>query len=341
MSDNAKFCVKCGAKVVDLPLPQECPYCSAPLESGVLFCTNCGKKLSEPDNNHQEIGTAGVNERACCRIKNKSRACIALGAALAVAICVGGFIFWGPNSAWRADAHYKAACDALDELIRINWDMEEEHSDKEFSDLWLKAGKELKAAAAHGDSDVECDYGCYLNSCDSGNDGWASPVTDPKGEAIAYWRKAAANGNHRAEYYLVLFLPPESSEEKDTLLRKSLDGGDPQAIHLLADAQWQTGRKREALDNYIEAAEKVKDPRSVMQLLHFLEGGKGHNIVTQYCAEVGVIYEYGLIGDKNLPEALKWYERGGGLTQKGDSIILPLADEETWFDTGEAAERVK
>lgn len=53
IEEGKKFCTQCGTKIEDLDAKKgnskgiTCPNCSKPLDTGTVFCTSCGTKLDE------------------------------------------------------------------------------------------------------------------------------------------------------------------------------------------------------------------------------------------------------------------------------------------------------
>ena len=47
ISEDAKYCAQCGAKVEPPEAEPTCPSCGTPLEEDAKFCTSCGTKVEE------------------------------------------------------------------------------------------------------------------------------------------------------------------------------------------------------------------------------------------------------------------------------------------------------
>ena len=317
-----------------------CPYCGSRSSGLQKFCAHCGIPLAPLP----ELQTAQTQKNYIQSQVNKaghSKTNLPLKVGIGVVCLVIASVMFYSNytktnnaNASYVDRYYEEACDALGKCVDIYWDVEEEHSPEESEMLWKKTGDALKKAAdATNDTEIKCDYAEFLIFHAESD----AKRAKNKDIAVKYLEAAADNGSARAECLLSAVFSGDDDPTAMKWFEKAVKHKYPLAMHVLADSYWESGNKEEALKLYRGATGKVKSPGQIERSINYLKGGRGYNPVTIYNAEVGYIYEYGLAGEVDLREALKWYKRCVGLTNI-ESVILK---DITPFDSDEAVERVK
>lgn len=375
-SHGQPFCTNCGAKLDGPQLAPEpeskaelgsigeaershgkkdegvlCPCCGAPVRTGLSFCTRCGTKLGDSSHAPTPLASAPVmlglgKKKIPVKVppflltKKGRLAAAGAGTACVALIAVLVFAFGG----FTAEAHYKKACEAMNEIGMMNWNPLE-GMDFDFEKQWRKVEKELKAAADKGTPDMKCDYVRFLLDHTMGEpDGF---VINKK-EAENYLRKAAAEGSVRAKYYLASYDILDSAGERQLFMLEACEEGHPQALYDSGMAYfYATGDIAGALDTLIRAAEsaEVKEPDDTPFMDELaLTGPLGSGYSMVLTADIGAIYELGLAGKMDLSEALKWYEKIGTNRMRNPGIFFSLAsgDDAQKFENVELAiNRVK
>ena len=248
---------------------------------------------------------------------------------------------------------YKEAEQAMIDYDSMNWDIENEHDDEDFDKLWQKAREGYKFAAYKGNSKLaKSDYAQFLlYEC---NDHYSESAAD---EAIKFIKILAADGDAKFEYILadayLLNAKKGPEAEKELNMQnysiwhaKAAEHGHPSALRDRAILLQKAGNMTKALEFYEKAAESVdaydskyNNYTGLETNLHFLSGNKGFSLSVLCQAEIGFIYEFGILGKKDLKKALYWYEKtDSGYTQVPNDSLLECDGP---FQAEEAIERVK
>jgi TPR repeat protein len=250
---------------------------------------------------------------------------------------------------------YKEAEQAMSDYDIMNWDIENEHDDEDFDKLWQKAREGYKFAAYKGNSKLpKSDYAQFLlYEC---NGHYSEAAAD---EAIKFLKILAADGDAKFEYILAdaYLLKAKNGPEAQKELNiqnhsiwhaKAAEHGHPAALRDRAILLQKAGDMTKALKFYEKAAESVdtydsKYENNYTQLdiaLYSLTGQRGFNLSMVCKAEIGYIYEFGILGIKDFKKALYWYEKtGSGHTDYTTDSVL--AESDSLFYPEEAIERVK
>jgi TPR repeat protein len=346
------FCYSCGHER-EKPKPV-CPQCGKEHQPGMKFCPFCGTAISSALGSQEVVQTTKESpspvpnsERAQETKKEGFTAKWAMPLAVLVVILgIGVFslLWWRSASSDKAQEAYEKALNALVECGRINDEsLSIDNYEQEFAKNWQIAKTELKKAADSGMiKNATYEYAQLLRSDTTWGGNYEGEL-DVK-EIIKYLEKSASEGNSTAEYELSGIYEPES--ERELWYKKALEHNNSYALHDQAELMWKMGKLREALDYFKKAAITAEDEEGskIMGPINYISGLKGYDYACLCNLEVGYIYEFGIFGQKDLKEALYWYERSmaaGGYTQQYSELIEYYEPGIGYLDSTEEIERLK
>jgi len=144
-----------------------------------------------------------------------------------------------------------------------------------------------------------CDYAQFLDG--HGEDG-------SKKRQRQLLENAVKIGSPRAYRMYAEFCKANKLRDGDKWLAKAVQCKDPIAMHDYARDLWAKGKRTEALNWYVASANAMQKYK-LTPIEEVDADVLAHWEAEGYCIEVGLIYEFGLAGKRDLQKALYWYNK--------------------------------